>query len=110
MHTGSDRNAVFKVDRFVVPARARDEFLERARAIRDFLDTQDGCLKNVVLEQPGDSNSSNVITIVEWRDAEAFAKARAAAAARYALTGFKPEELIERLGIKAEIAKYSLIG
>jgi len=110
MHTGSEGNAVFKVDRFVVPAAAREEFLERARAIRDFLDTQDGCLKNVVLEQPSDSNNSNVITIVEWRDADAFAKARAAAAARYAVTGFKPEELMARLGIKAEIANYGLVS
>jgi len=110
MHAGSVGNAVFKVDRFVVPAVAREEFLERARAIRDFLDTQDGCLKNVVLEQAGEANSSNVITIVEWRDADAFAKARAAAAARYAVTGFKPEELMARLGIKAEIANYGLVS
>ena len=109
MHTSTEE-AVFKIDRFVVPAAARDEFLARTRSIRDFLDAQDGCLQNMVLEQPGVADTFNVITVVEWRDADAFAKARAAAAARYALTGFKPQELIDRLGIKAEMANYGLVS
>ena len=67
-------------------------------------------LQNVVLEQPGDRDTSNVITVIKWRDADAFAKARAEAAARYAAEGFKPQELIERLGIKAEIANYGLVS
>jgi heme-degrading monooxygenase HmoA len=109
MHTSTEE-AVFKIDRFVVPAAARDEFLARTRSIRDFLDAQDGCLQNMVLEQPGDRDTSNVITVINWRDADAFATARAAAAARYAAEGFKPQELIERLGIKAEIANYGLVS
>lgn len=110
MYTSTEPGAVFKVDRFVVPAAARAEFLERARSIRDFLNTQAGCGQNVVLEQPGEGESSTVVTIVEWQDAEAFANARAAAAARYQASGFSPQALIERLGIKAEMANFGLVG
>ncbi|MDR3473211.1 MAG: antibiotic biosynthesis monooxygenase [Devosia sp.] len=110
MSASAHGKTVFKIDRFRVPAVARNEFMERVRSIRDFLDAQDGCGQNLVLERAGDPDSSFVVTIVEWRDDEAFAKARAAAAARYAATGFSPQALIERLGIVAEIGDYGLVA
>lgn len=106
----SNSTSVFKIDRFTVPAAGREEFLGRIRSIRDFLDTMEGCVQNLVLEQPGGVGESTIMTIVEWRDAEVFAQARAAAAARYKASGFNPQELIARLGIKAEMANYGLLG
>lgn len=99
-------DSVFRVDRFVVPAGARDTFLAQVRATRDFLATLDGCLQNVVLEEPVDTGSSRILTIVEWRDAKAFDSAKAAAAERYRATNFKPGDLIARLGVEAELGNY----
>ena len=102
--TGSP--SVFRIDRFVVPAAARDQFLGRVMATRDFLATLDGCLQNVVLEEEQTVENSRILTIVEWRDDRAFEAAKAAAAERYRAIGFKPAELIAQLGVKPEFGNY----
>ena len=103
----ADVNQVFKLDRFIVPVAARDEFVARTRAIRDFLQTLDGYMENLLLERPGAEGTVNIVTVARWRDAAAFERARAAAAERYRATGFNPAELIKRLGISADMGNYT---
>lgn len=101
-------SSVFRVDKFVVPAAARDEFMGRVALIKGLLDTMPGCRQNLILEQRSGSDAVNVVTIVEWQDARAMENAKAAVAARYKEMNFNPQETIARLGIKADMANYSL--
>lgn len=100
--------SVYRVDKFVVPAAARDEFMARILNIREILDGMKGCCQNLVLEQVSGPGEFNVVTIVEWEDANALEKAKTAVAARYTEMNFNPQETMARLGIKADMANYGL--
>ena len=106
--TANDK-PVFRIDRFIVPAAAHDAFLERTRAIRDFLAPLEGCRQSILLEEPGENGTTNVLTIAEWRDDAAFESARAAAAERYRQIGFDPRSFITAHGVIAEFGAYGLI-
>jgi heme-degrading monooxygenase HmoA len=97
---------VYKIDKFVVPVAAREEFSDRVRLAHAFLKTQSGFLQDFVLEQSSGPGEFNVVTIVEWASEEAFENAGAAVAARYREMNFNPQDTLARLGIKADFANY----
>jgi len=101
---------VYRVDKFIVPAAARDEFMARVAMIKDLLQEMPGCRQNLVLEQVAGPGAFNVVTFVEWQDAEALENAKAAVTARYREMNFNPQDLIARLGITADMANYGARG
>lgn len=106
-----DQNAskaqrVYRVDRFAVPDQARAEFLGKVQQTHELLRVQPGFLQDMLLEQPSVEGEHNVITIVEWESEAAIAPAKAKVQAMHAEANFNPQELIARLGIKADIANY----
>lgn len=101
-------SSVYRVDKFVVPAAAHAEFMARVSRIKQMLDDMPGCRQNLVLEQVSGPGAFNVVTIVEWQNAEAMDNARAAVTARYRDMNFDPQETMARLGIKADMANYGL--
>jgi heme-degrading monooxygenase HmoA len=98
---------LYRIDKFKVPPSARDEFLNRAREVQDFLSTQPGFVKNGLFEQSSGSGAFNFVTIVEWESAEAVEGAKKAITARFEASGFNSQELRARLGIEADVAIYS---
>lgn len=98
--------SVYRVDKFIVPAAARDEFMARVAMIKDMLQTMPGCRQNLVLEQVAGPGAFNIVTFVEWQDADALENARATVTARYKAMNFNPQDLIARLGITADMANY----
>jgi Antibiotic biosynthesis monooxygenase len=100
----SDR--IYRVDKFVVPSSAREEFLDRVRRTHAFLKAQPGFLQDFVLEQFSGPGEFNVVTTVEWASQEAFENASAVVTARYREMNFNPQETLARLGIKADLANY----
>jgi Antibiotic biosynthesis monooxygenase len=101
----SDR--IYRVDKFVVPNAAREEFLDRVRRTHAFLKAQPGFLQDSVLEQFSGPGEFNVVTIVEWASQGAFENASAVVTARYREMNFNPQETLARLGIKADLANYT---
>lgn len=99
---------VYKIDKFIVPAAARDEFMARVAMIKDMLQAMPGCRQNLVLEQVAGPGAFNVVTFVEWQDAEALENAKTTVTARYKAMNFNPQELIARLGVTADIANYGI--
>lgn len=97
---------IYRVDKFAVPAHGREEFLGRVRTTHELLRTLPGFVQDIVMEQPADRGESSIITLVEWSDEEFIENARAAVAALHRDTNFSPQELFERLGIKAERGDY----
>lgn len=101
---------VYRVDRFVVPARAREEFLARVRRTQRLLESLAGYEDGAVLEQRDGDGRFNVVTIAVWRDRHALVDARQVVRVRYQQEGFDPGALMRRLGIQADMADYEPVG
>lgn len=104
--TESPDASIYKVDKFVVPSEARDEFLLEVRRTHGLLEEQPGFVRDLILEQSGGPGRFNFVTMVEWRSEEAILDARGVVNDMHERHGFDPEELFERRGIEADIATY----
>jgi heme-degrading monooxygenase HmoA len=100
---------VFRVDKFVVPAPAREEFLDKVHATHAVLRTQPGFVRDAILEQSSGPGEFNFVTIVEWQDSDAIEGARRAVAALHQKINFDAQAMISRLGIRADIANYKRV-
>ena len=105
----SFENYIYRVDKFVVPAAARREFLDRVRQTHDILRRQIGFIRDLILEQSAGPGEFNFVTLVEWQNAAVLADVRAAVAAFHKEIAFDPQELFTRVGIKADVGNYARI-
>lgn len=101
---------VFRVDKFVVPDEARDEFVNSLRRTHELLAEQPGFVQDFLLEQSGGPGEFNFVTIVEWESPDAIGDARTTVKAMHERWDFDPEELFSSRDITADIATYALIG
>ena len=99
-------DSVFRIDRFSVPPAAAPAFMDRLRRIHGWLDEQPGCFQNLVLVANEPSAEFNVLTLVEWQDAQALTAARTAVQARYAQEGFDPAAFMRALGVRADLGSF----
>ncbi|SRR6266403_888509 len=97
---------VYRVDQFIVPSGAREEFLEKALRTHALLKAQPGFLQDFVLEQSSGPGEFNFVTMVEWASQEAVENARAAVVTLHREMNFTPQEVFARLDIKADLANY----
>lgn len=100
---------MYRLDRFVVPHPAREEFLARVKATHRVLNEQPGFIQDFLLEQPHDDNTFILATVVEWENASFIDSARAVVKEMHQKSGFNAQETIARLGIKAEMGSYQRI-
>jgi heme-degrading monooxygenase HmoA len=100
---------IYRVDKFVVPDAARQEFLGKVRSTHQLLKAQPGFVREVVLEQTSGPGRFNFVTVVEWQSQSAIEAAKAVVMAAHAKGGFNPQALFARLGIEADIANYTAI-
>lgn len=98
--------AIYRIDRFNVPAHALQAFMERVRHTQRTLDALPGCRQNLVLTQPDLAGEFNVMTVVEWSDESQFAAAKALIQQRYAEERFDPAAFMQGLGVKADLGLY----
>ena len=108
-HLSGKSERIYRVDKFVVPDRARDEFLTKVRNTHELLRTLPGFLQDSVLEQSSGPGEFNFVTIVEWESMESIENAKAAVMAMHTRTNINPQEMFARLGIKADLANYRQI-
>src|SRR5712664_3973854 len=108
MQSNGNDSRVFRIDRFVVPVAAEAEFLRTVAETNTAFDGMEGCLQRHVLKGAADDNT--YITIVEWASFAAIQKAREAAAAKHREMNLNPQEMFERLQIKAELGNYVPVG
>ncbi|MFS8583033.1 MAG: antibiotic biosynthesis monooxygenase family protein [Limnochordales bacterium] len=101
--------AIYRVDKFVVPEAARDEFLARIRETHELLRRQPGFIRDAILEQVAGPGKFNIVTIAEWQDQAAIDAARDVVRRAHAQRGFSPQETMKRLGIEADIADYRAV-
>lgn len=100
---------VYRLDKFIVPNRARAEFLSKVNEIHAVLRSQPGFLQDFLLEQPLSDEAFNLVTLIEWEDAKYIENARAVVMALHKNAGFNPQETMARLEIKADMGTYKSI-
>jgi heme-degrading monooxygenase HmoA len=105
-HTAALQRRLYRVDKFVVPDTARDEFLGRVFQTHEVLRKQPGFVQDFLLEQVSGPGEFNIVTIAEWESEDFVAGAREAVAALHRATNLDPQELFARLGIKADLGNY----
>lgn len=105
--SSSQSSAVYRVDRFVVPAHALPAFMARVHSIDQRIHLLAGCKQNLVLSQAGTSAEFNVVTIVEWENMQALTAARELIQQQYAQEGFDPAAFMHQLGVRADIGLYN---
>ena len=108
--TTTNDQPFYRIDRFVVPDAARAEFIGRVRMTHEVLRQQPGFVQDILVEQPGEPRRIHHPTIVEWQKLAVTEGARAAVAALHARENFDAQELITRLGIKADLGSYQPLG
>ena len=101
---------VYRLDKFIVPLGVREEFLAKVKSTHQLLRNQPGFIQDFLLEQPVSDEAIRVVTLVEWEDQQSIDNARTAVKAMHQQTGFNAQELIARLGIKAEMGSYQPIS
>ena len=97
---------VYRVDKFIVPTHAREEFLEKVQATHVVLRSQAGFVQDFILEQASGPGEFNFVTLVEWENAGAMEPVRQAVTALHKRMNFDPQELFARLGIRADLGNY----
>ena len=108
-HLRNKSERVYRVDKFVVPDHAREEFISKVQTTHELLRTMSGFVQDFVLEQSVEPGEFNIVTIVEWDSAEVLEPARAAVMAKHKEMNFNPQEMFDRLGIKADVGNYRQI-
>jgi heme-degrading monooxygenase HmoA len=102
---------LYRIDKFIVPAAARAEFLPRVWKTHALLRKQPGFVRDHILEHTDTAPGQHIVlTFAEWESEEAVQNARAAVQAMYAQEGFNPHELLARLGIQADLGYYQEIS
>lgn len=104
----SDR--VYRLDKFLVPNAAREEFLKNVNHTHALLKSQPGYLQGFILEQPVNADEFNLVTLIEWENSQSAESARFVVQAMHKETGFNPQEVRARLGIKFELGDYRTLG
>ncbi len=97
---------MYRIDKFVVPAQAREEFIGKARESIELLRTMPGYVRGALLERSSGPDELNIVTIAEWESAEVVERVKAAMAELYRQRGFNPQEMYDRLGIKLDRGDY----
>lgn len=98
--------SIYRIDKFTVPAHAREEFLQRLLQTREILRSQDGFVRDYLLEQDATDGIGHMLTFVEWESAEVVPRVAATVAERHKALGFDRYEMYDRLGIIAEFGTY----
>jgi len=109
-HSEADAGKLFRVDKFVVPENAREEFFKAVKVTHNELRKQPGFIRDLVLEQVSGPGNFNIVTFVEWADRSALEAAVTAIKEFHGEIGFDGKALVERLGISADIANYMPVG
>jgi heme-degrading monooxygenase HmoA len=100
----------YRLDRFIVPAPAREEFLARVLQTHEVLRKQPGFIRDLLLERAADNGASSIVTLAEWESDAFVPGARAAVQEMHRAENFDPQELFSRLGIEPDLGNYHRIA
>jgi steroid delta-isomerase-like uncharacterized protein len=94
------------IDKFLVPANGKQEFMERLKINRDFLKKLPGFIEDAAYERTDENGNLVFITIAVWENEDAIKKAKEAVQAEYKKQGFNMPAMLERLNITMDRGLY----
>lgn len=94
------------IDKFFVPANAKEEFIQRMNYNSEFITKLPGFVKGETFEQTDENGNFICITVNIWEKETFFNKAKEAVQAEFKRIGFIPTEFYQRLNIKLERGTY----
>ncbi|MBT1696204.1 ester cyclase [Fulvivirgaceae bacterium PWU4] len=95
------------IDKFFIPAAAKQAFYERMHINRDFIKKLPGFIEDAAYEYTDNDGNLICVTVALWENREALNKAREAVQAEYKKQGFDAAEMFQRLNIKADRGIYT---
>lgn len=98
--------AIRFIDKFLVPAQAREEFIARVHINRNFIKTLPGFIEDEAYERVDEHGNLIYITVAVWANDEALQHAKDAVQAEYKREGFNPAAMFERLHITMDRGQY----
>ena len=101
----SKKSATMKqifIDTFIVPEKAKQEFLERVSINRNFIKHLNGFIKDDAYERTDENGNLIYMTIAVWENEAVLKKAKEIVQAQYKKEGFTISEMFERLNIVME--------
>jgi predicted ester cyclase/heme-degrading monooxygenase HmoA len=101
-----DPGSVRFIDKFLVPEKAKQEFMERMNFSRNFIKTLPGFIEDAAYESKDGNGNYSIVTIAVWKNEEALQQAKESMQAEYKKQGFNPSELLQRLNIIMERGIY----
>ena len=96
----------YRLDRFLVPATAREEVVTRVLQTHEVLRKQPGFIRDLLLDRGLENGAFGIVTLAEWESEDFVAGARAAVQAMHRASNFDPQELFRRLGIEPDLGNY----
>lgn len=101
------KDRVSFIDKFLIPAAAKQEFYERMNINRNFIKKLPGFIEDAAYEYTDASGDLICVTVALWESNEALAKAKEAVQAEYKKQGFDAAEMLKRLNIVADRGVYT---
>ncbi|WP_177230283.1 ester cyclase [Chitinophaga sp. CF118] len=103
----SGKDNVRFIDKFLVPANAKNEFYERVRINRNFIKQLPGFIEDAAYERTDENGNLICITVALWENAAALNKAKEAVQAEYKKQGVDMPAMLKRLNVIADRGVYS---
>jgi heme-degrading monooxygenase HmoA len=94
-------NSVF-IDKIIVPASNRTDFVTRMQSTQQFLHALPGFIAQTTYERTDADGNSVFLTATTWQDKAAIDNAQEALAAEYKRTGFDRAAYNKKMNIKRE--------
>lgn len=99
-------NSVRFIDKFIVPANAKQAFLERVAISRGFIKTIPGFIEDHAYENTDEQGNLIYVTIAVWENEEVLKKAKEVVQAEYKRQGFDMPGMLKQLNITLERGIY----
>jgi predicted ester cyclase len=97
------------IDKFFVPAAAKNEFLERVHINRTLIKTLPGFIEDAAYEYADNDGNIIFVTVACWENKEALAKAKEIVQAEYKKQGFDMSAMLQRLHITVDRGIYNQV-
>jgi len=99
----------YRIDKFIVPAAARQAFIDAVDATDAVMRAQPGFVRHDLLEQVGGPGEFNFVTVAEWESDAVIPVVAAAIARHHAERRFDRNAFLTTHGIRADIATYRML-
>jgi predicted ester cyclase/heme-degrading monooxygenase HmoA len=101
------KGEVSLIDKFILPAKAKQEFMQRVNINRAFIKNLDGFIEDAAYERVDEVGNLIFVTVAIWKNEEAINKAKEAVQAEYKKEGFNMPEFLKRLDIMIDRGVYT---